>query len=263
MATIINPFYEAERLVAERGDWVVGAIETHVPWPMQKQAISYEDKVFILLPLGEPNPRFDNARTLPAISLRADKYGLDHDQARREIMRFASALAWREQAKIEILEWTGGLSPRSIGIMRNNIVSDYMCPENLPSVIDDKAATALAFYREGVSLDNPFYAFLSFYKAFSVAIQNGSDRGTWISSNLRKIYFPRAKERLVELDNQGITVGTYLFEQGRNAIAHADREPFINPDNADDYYRLSLDLPLMHNFAVLAIKERFNSFLRV
>ena len=256
MKILVNPFDEAERLATEQGDWVVGVVETQVFWPKQKQIVYYEGKEFVLLPLGQPAPPLD-LRQLPAISLRANEYGLTHEQARREIMRFASALAWREGGKIEIVSWTGGNIPRSMGIMRNNAVTDYLSSEYLPSPTDETGRTALAFYREGVSLANPFYAFLSLYKAFSVAVSNSQARGAWITNKRHEIDYPRAKERLAELETQGLDVGNYLYKQGRNAIAHADREPFVNPDKTDDHFRLSLDLPLMRNFTELAIEERF------
>jgi len=49
-----------------------------------------------------------------------------------------------------------------------------------------------------------------------------------------------------------------LYEQCRHQIAHADREPFVNPDDTDDHFRLQQDIPLMKNFAELAIEEKFD-----
>jgi len=171
-------------------------------------------------------------------------------------MRFSSALSWRERGKIEIVTWTGGNIPRSMGIMRNNGIIDYLSSEHLPTATNDKSAAALAFYREGASLDNPFYAFFSFYKAFSVAIPDGQTRSQWLTAKRDEIDNSEAKKRLEELESQGIDVSNYLYQQGRHAIAHADREPYINPDKTDDHFRLSLDLPLMRNFTELAIEDR-------
>jgi hypothetical protein len=251
----LNPFDEAKQLASQHGEWVVAAVETELFWPKKMQVVSYEGKDFIFLPSGDPTPPL-YTRQLPAICLRADAYNLTREEARREIMRFASALSWHERGKIEIVTWTGGNIPRSMGIMRNNGIVDYLSSEHLPTAINDKSAAALAFYREGVSLDNPFYAFFSFYKAFSVAIPDGQKRSQWIKAKRSEIDNTDAKKRAEDLESQGIDVGNYLYEQGRHAIAHADREPFVNPDNTDDHFRLSLDLPLMRNFTELAIEDR-------
>lgn len=255
MRILVNPFDEAEKLAGALGEWVVGIIETRVFWPQKKQCVHFDGKDFVLLPFeqrdGAPAP------ALPAIAIRADAYRISQEDARKEILRFASALSWREGQKIEVIMWSGGNIPRSMGILRNTARTDYLDAEHLPSPTNDAAKTALAFYREGVSLDNPFYSFLSLYKAFSVAVPNGRDRDAWMTAMRDMLDHEKARERLTEIEGDGTQVGTYLYEQCRHAVAHADREPFVNPDNTDDHFRLTKDLPLMRNFAELAIEEAF------
>ncbi len=55
-------------------------------------------------------------------------------------------------------------------------------------------------------------------------------------------------------------MSAYLWDECRNAIAHAERGPYVNPDEVDDHFRLSKDLPLLRNLAELAIEE--NSSLK-
>lgn len=69
-----------------------------------------------------------------------------------------------------------------------------------------------------------------------------------------------AKERREELRSQDTDVSAYLRDECRNAIAHAERNPYVNPDEVDDHFRLSKDLPLLRNLAELAIEE--NSSLK-
>ena len=255
MTILFHPFEEAEKLSLENGEWVVGIVETHIFWPPKKQAVRFDGKVLVLLPFeqheGAPAP------TLPAIAIKADAYGLTRQDARKEIMRFASALSWLEGTKVEIVMWSGGNLPRSMGILRSNGRVHYLDTEHLPSPSSEASRAALAFYREGVSLDNPFYSFLSLYKAFSVAVPDKRERGNWMDTKCSMLDHDKAKERLAEIEGAGRKVGTYLYEQCRHAIAHADREPFVNPDSTDDHFRLANDLPLMRNFAELAIEEAF------
>ena len=252
----VSSYDEAEQLVSVHGEWVVGVIETRVFWPRKKQSIHFDGKYIVLMPFeqheGAPAP------SLPAIAIRADAYHLSKEQARLEILRFASALSWREGQKIEVIMWTGGNIPRSMGIMRNSGITDHFDAEHLPTTTNESAKTALAFYREGVSLDNPFYSFLSFYKAFSIAIQNTRDRDAWMMAKRGLLDHEKARERLAEIEGSGAQVGIYLYEQCRHAVAHADREPFVNPDNMDDHFRLTKNIPLMRNFTELAIEEVFD-----
>lgn len=254
MRILINPFEEAERLSQERGEWVVAVIETRLFWPKSKQTIFFNEMCFILMPFEQSDQQ--RLPTLPAIALRADFYKLSISDARKEILQLASALSWREGDKIEVVSWAGGNIPRSMGIMRNSAVSEFLHGNYLPLLNDENARAALAFYREGVSLDNPFYSFLSFYKAFSVAIKV-RERKAWMNENEASLDSYKIHDRLNELRADGHNIGTYLFEECRNAVAHADREPFVNPDNTDDYFRLKKDIPIIQNYAELAIEKIF------
>lgn len=255
MRILANPFDEAEKLALDLGEWVVGILETRVIWPPKKQTIHYEGKVFLLLPAEKRDG--SSTRTQPAIAIRASTYQLSSEAARKELLRFASSLSWWEGQKVEIIAWTGGKLPRSMSIIRNSATRDYLNEDHLPAPTNESARTALAFYREGISLDNPFYSFLSLYKAFSVAIPNGRARDGWMTAKRDALEDKKACERVAEIEESGGQVGSYLYEKCRHAIAHADREPYVNPDNTDDHFRVTKDIPLMRNFAELAIEESF------
>lgn len=255
MRILIDPFDEAEKLSRQGGRWIVAIVETRVSWPRKRQILRFEGREFLLIPQEERKDLL--SPLLPAIALKADAYGLSDADARKEILRFATALSWREGDKIELVSWSGGGLPRSMGILRNSMRTDYLDAEHLPSPAGDAPRAALAFFREGISLDNPFYAFLSLYKAFSVAVADAKKRGQWITDHRAALDNDSAKKRLAGIEKDGKEVGAYLYEQCRHAIAHADREPFVNPDNTDDHARLVRDLPLMRNFVEIAIEEAF------
>ena len=255
MKPLINPFTFAQSLIQEIGGWTVAVIETSIFWPPQIQAVQYEGKNFILMPYeqaqGSPTP------TLPAIALKADSYNLSADAAKKVILEFASALAWLEGGKLEIVHWTSGNRPRSMGIMRNNGISNYLDPEHIPQHLSENARTALAFFREGISLENPFYSFFSLYKAFTVAILDAKNRGVWMNANKGSLDHHLAVKRLRELEVDGRDVGDYLYSRCRHAIAHADKEPFVNPDQSEDLIEISKNLPLIRNYVELALEESF------
>ena len=242
---LLNYFDEADRLTKENGHWIVASVESRISWPLRKQVIEYDGKWFVLFPQSDEESA--------GIALRADEYGLNGNEARQLIMTFCSALSWAEGAGIEIVEWGGGNIPRPILVRRGRSVVEFLQADHLPVVRKDKDKAVLALYREGISLDNPFYSFLNLYKAISVIFPKKNQRAEWIESALNELDDQRAISRLEELNNDGIDIGQYIRDEGRNAIAHAERDPYVNPDQVDDHFRLQKDIPLMKNLAELAI----------
>jgi hypothetical protein len=246
---LLNPFDEANRQTEERGEWVVATVDPRMSWPTQRQLVEFDAKEFVLF------PQSSDADQTAAIALRADRYRLSAEEARREVMRFCSALSWSEGSGISIIAWGGGNLPRPIGVRRGRVITDFLEVRDLPVPSTDEERAAIAFYREGVSLDNPFYGFLSLYKVISALIPNGKKRAKWIAETLERLDDHHAKDRRDALRSQGVDLGSYLWDECRNAIAHAEREPFVNPDEVDDHFRLSQDIPLLRNLAGLAIEE--------
>lgn len=245
---LLNPFDEAERLIQDRGEWIVATVAPRLSWPKRKQIITYGNINFILFPQSEGESA--------GIGLRTDLYGLDANEARKRIMQLCSALSWAEGKGIEIIAWGGGSFPCPVNVRRGQTVIDYLQADHLPHVDTNEGKAALALYREGVSLDNPFYGFLSLYKAISVVLPDGKQRASWIESTLEHLDNHRAKERRNELVAEGMEVGQYIWDRGRNAIAHAERDPYINPDEVEDHFRLHKDVPLLKNLAELAIEQK-------
>lgn len=158
---------EATRLLTIGGHWIVGGVETHVGWPQVAQVVEYQGKDFILRP-GDKD-------TMPNIAFNAGAYKLDQKEARAHILSFASALAWMSSAKLEITAWAGGGYPVALGQRKMRSVTAFLDARMLPSPNDDTAHTALAFFREGLSTGNPFYAFLNFFKVISLFFPKGKD----------------------------------------------------------------------------------------
>lgn len=247
---LINPFEEAERQAVERGNWVVATVDPRMSWPTKRQIVVFDQKDFVLFPQGG-----DSDQTA-GVALRADRYRLNAAAARKEIMRFCSALSWHERAGLAVVAWGGGNLPRPIGVRLGRVVTNFLEARQLPIANTNEERAALALYREGVSLDNPFYAFLSLYKAISVVIPKGKERGAWIEDALNRLDDRRAKERREALRSDGSNIGLYLWNECRNAIAHAEKQPYVIPDDVDDHFRLTKDIPLLRNLAELAIEER-------
>lgn len=249
---LLNPFKEAARQIEEQGNWMVATVDPRMSWPTQRQLVTLNGKEFVLFPDSS------DADQTAAIALRADRYGLSSEEARQEIMRFCSALSWTEGSGISIIAWGGGNLPRPIGVRRGRVVTDFLEVSDMETPNTAQERAAIAFYREGVSLDNPFYSFLSLFKVIGALLPIGKQREAWITVALERVDDHRAKERREELRLHGIDVSKYLWDECRNAIAHAERDPYVNPDEVDDHFRLSKDIPLLRNLAELAIEEHTN-----
>jgi hypothetical protein len=64
----------------------------------------------------------------------------------------------------------------------------------------------------------------------------------------------RAKERLNQLAIEP-DIGNYMFVSGRCAIAHASQNPVVDPDNPNDLFRLSADMPVVRALAEHLIRQ--------
>lgn len=122
-----DPFEEAEQLQQQRGHWITAGVETRAFWPKRAQVLSFEGIRFLL----QPAERGQRGDTLPAIALRSDGLSLTDHQCRAAIMRLATAIAWREGQKVELVMWGAGSSPFRLGMSRNNAITDYLPADNL------------------------------------------------------------------------------------------------------------------------------------
>lgn len=240
---------EAARIQKEVGNWVVAGVDTSVPWPKEDQVLPYLGLNFILRPETKDRDA--------SVCLNAQAHGLTTADARDAILKLGSAMAWSGDWRFEITMWVGGSHPVGVGRMRGTVVQDFFDVDELSAITDEDTATALAFFREGITSHNPFYGFLNLYKVVAFIHQDGKKRGPWVDSALPRITEGRAAERLKALSDEGINASIYLRDEGRNAIAHSEKDIFVNPDKVGDQERIERDLPVMQALARIAIEERF------
>src|SRR5207302_10934059 len=85
-----------------------------------------------------------------------------------------------------------------------------------------------------------------------------SEQKKWINSTLPKLNDFFAQERLRELRKAHTDVGSYLYESGRCAVAHAFADLVVDPDDPSDTRRLIQDLPVIKALAEFAIEHEFS-----
>jgi hypothetical protein len=157
----------------------------------------------------------------------------------------------------------GGNLPRPMGRFKEGgfSICDEFDLSYLPEVTDERAQRALAFMREGRSLNHAGYAFLSFYRVLEVAFPKDAARIAWISAAIAGLTGFGVKEALDGIRAQGNAtakdIGKHLFKSGRCAMAHGARKPIVDPDKPGDLRRLTSELPIVRALTVKAIEEVF------
>jgi hypothetical protein len=175
------------------------------------------------------------------------------------LMRFLSALSWVERRGYLVEGIGGGSSPFPMGRDKERGLS--ICEEfnltSLPDPMDEQALLALALMREGRGLNHPAYAFLSFYRVLEVAFPNGAAIKSWLGSTIGSLTGFGVPEAMAKLKADGKDdVPAHLWESGRCAVAHANREPIVDPDDPADARRMHEELPIIRALAEKAIEEK-------
>jgi hypothetical protein len=128
----------------------------------------------------------------------------------------------------------------------------------MPIINDENTRKALAFWREGLKLEqiHKGYSFLSFYKVIESQFKKGKAKGNWITAAIPTLK-DRALVRVKELKLAGVEdVSQHVFASGRCAVAHASvKEDIIDPDIPEDKEQIAKDLNIIKGLAKKFIRE--------
>jgi len=227
--------------------WTLG-LELDAGWIASPGAIEFLGDQFWLRPAAD--------KSLPDISIGAPITGDPHDCYFR-IKKFLSILSWFDGRRIieSVAVGSGGPRPVRVGNLeatniRPHYTTDFsLRVELLPPVPNDDAWLGLALYREALGLNSVAYKVLGFLKIINIRYQKGSDQTAYMNSVLPFIRDHFAAQRLAQLQATQPDVGAYLYESCRCAVAHANTQPLVNPDNSLDTARLESDVHLIRAVA--------------
>jgi hypothetical protein len=239
--------------LAQSGEWIVANISTDSIWPITSQKVRWRGVDIWIMPVMKC--------FYPAVAMMVPP-GKNRDDCEELVMRFLSMLSWVEERgfMVEGGGLSGGNLPRPMGRdkERGFSICDEFDLSYFPEVTDEKALLALALMREGRGLNHVGYAFLSFYRVLEVVFSDDKQRIAWISAALANLTGHGVKEALNGITAQGIAdVGLHLFQSGRCAMAHANRQPIVDPDKPADARRLGYELPIVRALAIKAIEDVF------
>ena len=145
--------------------------------------------------------------------------------------------------------------PIGLNVRTARVSTEFLPWDSLPAQSDVMAREILALFREADSSANPFYGALTFYKTIERLVPP-KDRGAWMDSAWPKLSEARSIARYQELILTEPNVGTYIQKSVRQAIAHTNYNPFVNPDDGVDRVRITRDLPLLRDLTLVCIKEK-------
>lgn len=240
--------------LAKNGNWIVANLESSVAWPTTVTKIVFRNQPLFMIPCTRNNE--NNINTYPAIAANLPRR--DFSEGQVLISHYLSSLSWVEKRGINVAHWSGGNLPRPMGGDSSMpfVVKQFYCPY-VPDPQDQNARWALAFYREGLTLNHPAYQCLSFFKVLNIFLRGDRDQKAWINANVGNLAEHGAKSRYSLLQSQNQDVGHYLYGSNRCAVAHAGGQPTVDPENPEDMRRLQEDLPLVQNLAEIAIEQHF------
>lgn len=219
------------------------AVDSAIPWPTAPVPVTFDGHDFILFPETDDAP--------DRIEMQFPREE-DHEHAITVMNRFMSALAWAEGKSLRAAGMliVGGpgmnmgkgrarFNCNGLAARCETLLIDY-----LPAPTGDDQRLALALYREALNCNSIAYSFLGFAKILNM-LGGGKKQVAWINATIPKLtrnHDYEANQRLAQLVGD---IGKYIYEDGRCAIAHAEKGSRVNPDMADHERRLAKDLPVV------------------
>lgn len=191
------------------------------------------------------------------------------EQAFSAAAEFLSALAWENHSRVAL--WDAGYrswpEPHSLRDARPCIltfpkisfggtITGYGI-SRLPHIVTEDQRIALALFREARASNNDYLSFLFHWQVLEVC---GGDTVGFINKTLRRnrAALRLNDEDLSSLPQHGKSLGAYLLDDCRHAIAHLRRRPGrtkLDVDKPADRIRLTHSVRVVEAFAEYFIRE--------
>jgi hypothetical protein len=236
-------------------------VDVQIEWPRAQATIAFGAWEIIAFP---PSQDHDASLHIDLTRTR-----LSIIEAGSVLNQFLSIAAWLDDnSAVSLPGWEGNpvpcRPPRQTRGWPSSIV-DTWC-NNWQPVKDEKARRALAIYHEAVNMQHFHsqpYAVLGFYKIFESAFPNGITRGEKFEQEVADL-LNRNRINICELRAIGFEgnvtpkdLATFLQKEGRQAVAHANKAPMINPDDTGQQRQMSVAASILRAAARSCIKSQF------
>jgi len=186
----------------------------------------------------------------------------NYKEAFNSIFRFFNELVWFYNIKVRDIN--GGHSHGSHVQLNYSVNDGCYLLYFTQKVFDERQHLALAFFREALCNESPYYRFLCFDKILQIPFKQKQAKlkAQWIESqllqlkdesaiNFRDIQFKRIKN----LENKSLA--SWLYKDGRQALAHAYSDEFVrDPSSYDDWDEVKWANTVMQDLAKKCIIDK-------
>ena len=194
--------------------------------------------------------------------------GAAEDHAFSVAAEFLSALAWENHAKVAL--WNTGGAGFGITSLKSCRPVVFTFPKiafegfgggydlvTIPRIQNETQRLALALFREAHASNNDYLSFLFFWQVIEV---DGTDPIGYVDRTYRKEGSKLAldPETMSKLPVANRTLGNYLSDDCRHAIAHIRRSPGkkkLEVDRSSERLRLARSVNVIKKFAEYYIRE--------
>lgn len=186
------------------------------------------------------------------------------DECIERVMRLLDFLSWTLKVGIQFLggvshgikKGTLTLETAPIGFLRKRKLIIYGVDiSSIPEVKNDVQIDALSLWNEAEISTSPFLGFINYWKIVELFPHGTKPKGSpeeraidWVDNvNTNKIInLDKLKKAIA---GKEITVGKFLYNECRNAIAHITRKPTLKPSKVEDHKKISLPKQVMRALA--------------
>ncbi len=236
------------------GGWLQIGVRGGAIWPTNEVEVQFGGHTLLLKPATNDTEQ----------SVHLNLVDITHEDGLTLINRFLSVLSWCDDQGLEnLFGWSGNPCPVAVPRQPRMTGSSVAFPFGRVLDTSDDAQLALAIYREARSINSVPYAFLGYFKILNIFwVDRWRNRTNELVDGIRTtlplIGDQRALNRISQLSPIHQDVPTYLYESGRCAVAHANTNSLVDPDNINDVHRLSADMPIIKAIAEHLMKQRLN-----
>jgi hypothetical protein len=238
-------------------------VDVQVEWPREQATIAFGEWEIIAFP---PSQDHD-----PSLHIELTRLGLSPPKAGSVLNQLLSIAAWIDDTSAILLPGLAGNSvplrpppPRRAMGWPSSII-DTWCNAWHP-VKDEKARRALAIYREAINMQlfhSQPYAVLGFYKIFEAAFPDRTTRKGKLEQEVahllarNRISISQLREIEFDVNAPPERLASFLTKAGRHAVAHAIKDPTINPDDTEQQRQMSVAASILRAAARSCIKSQF------